>query len=116
MPHLVHTAEAVPDLQPRTVGRTDVGGVEAFVRLRVAHRTVALRLPALRTGAVAVPQLDLGTVGGRTAGDVHALAERPDRAVGADRPPLRVGAVAGPQLDGSAVRGRGGRHVHALAA
>jgi hypothetical protein len=47
---------------------------------------------------------------------IHTFAERPDRAVGADRPLLRAGAIAVPQLHRGSIGGIGSGHVDAFAA
>ena len=73
-------------------------------------------LPDLGAGAVAVVELHLGAVGGAGRGDVHALAEGPERAAGADGPVLRGGAVAVVELDRGAVGAAGRGDVDALAA
>src|SRR5207244_3690784 len=82
LPALVRRAVAVPDDQLRAVGGVGPRIVQAAARLRVAQRAVGLRLPLLGTGAVAVPQLDRRAVGGAAGLDVHALADRPQRAAG----------------------------------
>src|SRR6266542_5081898 len=82
----------------------------------VVQRAVALGLPHLGAGTVAVPQLDERAVGGTAARDVKALSERPQRRVGTHRPALRIGAVAGPQLDGCPVGGTGPLDVDAFTA
>ena len=71
--------------------------------------------PLLRRRAVAVEQLDLRAVGGAGRRHVHALAQRPDRAVGLQRPVLRRGVVAVVQLDRRAVVLSRFMHVDALA-
>src|SRR6185369_12830561 len=95
-PLLVGGGGAVPDLQAGTVGGAGSGGVQTAARAGVDELRTATR-PRLRAGAVAVIELDRGAVGGTGGGDVQALAQRPDRTVGADRPLLSGGAVAGPE-------------------
>src|SRR5256886_13878362 len=116
VPLLVRAAGAVPDLQRGTVGRRRPGRVQALVGLRVDDVVGAGDGPLLGAGAVAVPELHPRAVGGGTGGDVHALAERADRAVGTHGPALGAGAVARPELDPGAVRGIGSGDVDALAA
>ena len=108
-PLLVGGAGAGPDLQPGAVGRAVAGGVEALVGLRVDDVVRRGDGPLLGGGAVAVPQLHLGCRRRCRPRDVQALAERPDRAVGADGPLLGGGAVAVVELDRRAVGAVGAR-------
>src|SRR5258708_360538 len=76
------------------------------------------QLHALRPGAVAVPEGQLGAVGGAARRVVEAAAglRVAQRLAGRDvRPLLRSGAVAVPQLELGRVRGAAAGHVEALA-
>src|SRR5689334_10027720 len=113
-PLLVGSARAGPDLQPGTVGGRHTRRVQALARVGVDELRTA-DAPRLGGGAVAVVELNLGAVGGTGGADVHALAQRLERATRVG-PRLRVGAVAGVQLDRRAVGAAGTRHVDAFAA
>src|SRR6266498_2383401 len=115
-PLLVGAARAVPDLQPGAVRRAPVLRVQAPVGLRVDDIAGGRDDPLLIRAAPAVPQLDQGAVVRGVAGDVHALAQGPDRTVATERPALRERAVAVPQLDRGAVGRVGAVDVDALAA
>src|ERR1700732_3962986 len=115
-PLLVGAAAAVPDLQPGSVGRADPGGVETATRLRIHQRAAGLWLPLLGAGAVTVVQLRLRAVRRAATGQVHALTQRPKRAVPGDGPALRGRAVAVIELHRGAIGGVRAGHVDALAA
>src|SRR6266851_8440627 len=115
-PLLVGATAAVPDLQPGSVGRDDPGGVETATRLWIHQRAVGLWLPLLGAGAVAVVQLRLRAVRRAATGQVHALTQRPKRAVRSDGPALRGRAVAVIELHRGAVGRVRADHVDALAA
>ena len=77
LPPLIHRAEAVPDLQAGAVGGAVARRVQAPARLRVAQRAVALLLPDLGAGAVAVPQLVTAPLTVCRCLHVQALAKGP---------------------------------------
>src|ERR1035441_7632121 len=101
-PGLVGRSGAAPDLHLGARGSRPAGVVEALAGLRVEQRPVRLRLPYLRTGAVAGVKVHERSVR-RAAGHVEAAAVRVDGAVRLFRPLLAVGAVAGVDLDLGAV-------------
>src|SRR5450759_6043583 len=113
-PVLVGIASAVPDLQLGAWSGRPVPVVETLPGLRIVKGAIGLRDKDLRGRVVAVVQVNSGAVRGAAAIDVHALAERVERAVGLDdRPLLGIRVVAGIDLDRGVVRGVRPADIHA---
>ena len=109
-PNLTRSVVAVRDLEP-----LGAGNLQAATGLRVHEAALLSPAPFLSASAVALPQLDGRSAGGRAAGDVHALIERADRPVAAvPGPALRARPVTGHNLDRRAIARAGAGVVDAF--